>query len=171
MASHNPTEGFRFNHIGLRVADLDRSIAFYSGIFGMKVVGRKEMKIATLVFLAYPDTAPPNTSMVAREGVLELVYSKSATSSGDHLAFPLIKLAFTVPDTPAAMEYIKSNNVKVLKDAGIASGPEEVARFVGSTPSDLQLDDEMWNALTAVPLIEDPDGYLIEIIPNSFESS
>ncbi|RKK66509.1 hypothetical protein BFJ69_g15341 [Fusarium oxysporum] len=162
MASQNAPEGFRFHHTGVRVADLDRSIAFYSGIFGMKEVARMDMDTATLVFLADPDTAG---------GVLELVYSKkpaaTTTSSGDHLVSPFVKLAFGVPDVPTATQYMKSKNVKVLKEAGIAEGPEAVSTFVGCKQSDLKLDDQLWNGLTAVSFIQDPDGYLIEIIPNS----
>lgn len=33
----------RFRYTGIRVGDLDRSIGFYSDLFGMKVIGRGTM--------------------------------------------------------------------------------------------------------------------------------
>lgn len=77
MASSNPTAGFIFTHVGLRVADIDRSVAFYRKAFGMTEISRISLETSTVVFLAYPhDNQPEPSSVFEREGVLELVSSK-----------------------------------------------------------------------------------------------
>ncbi|UPK92043.1 hypothetical protein LCI18_002978 [Fusarium solani-melongenae] len=169
MTSEGPTKGFRLTHVGLRVADLDRSIAFYSGIFGMKELGRMPMDTVTIAFVGYPDSVAPETPLFAREGVLELVCAKNSNTtiakSNNYPDSRIVKLAFGVPDVKTAMEYIKSHNVKVLKEAGVVQGSEVVTTFLGCETPDKGLDKSLWQAVIGVPFIEDPDGYLIEIIP------
>lgn len=63
-----------------------------------------------------------------------------------------------------AVEYIKTQNVKVVKEAGVAQGSEVVATFLGCETPDKGFDRGLWEAAVAVPFVEDPDGYLIEII-------
>ncbi|WAO91598.1 Hypothetical protein NCS54_00907600 [Fusarium falciforme] len=176
MTSEGPTKGFRLTHVGLRVADIDRSIAFYSGIFGMKELGRMPLDTVTIAFVGYPDSVAPETPLFAREGVLELVCAKARlplesnsnttiARSNDYPDSRIVKLAFGVPDMKIAMEYIRSKNVKVLKEAGVAQGSEVAATFLGCETPDKGLDRSLWTAAVAVPFVEDPDGYLIEIIP------
>jgi len=76
MASKDITKGFRLTHLGLRVANLEKSIDFYSGMFGMKELGRMPLDTVTVVFLGYADSAAPDTPLFAREGILELVCAK-----------------------------------------------------------------------------------------------
>jgi len=59
-----------------KVTDIDRSVAFYTSVFGMKELGHMGLNTTTVVFLGYPDAADPQTQLFAREGVLELVYPK-----------------------------------------------------------------------------------------------
>ncbi|KAL6232123.1 hypothetical protein BDW75DRAFT_233060 [Aspergillus navahoensis] len=169
MASKNPTSGFRLTHVGLRVTDIDRSVAFYTGAFGMKELGRMGLDTTTVVFLGYPDAANPETPLFAREGVLELVCPKKSqkgmADSSDYPDFRFVKLAIGVPDMAKAMEYIRSHNVRILKEAGVAQGSEVVATFLGCDTPDKGFDRPLWEAAVAVPFVEDPDGYLIEIIP------
>ncbi|KAM5374296.1 hypothetical protein ACJZ2D_006621 [Fusarium nematophilum] len=169
MESKAPTKGFRLTHVGLRVADIDRSISFYSGIFGMKELGRMPLDTVTIVFLGYADSVAPDTPLFAREGVLELVCPKNSDAtidnSTDYPGSRVVKLAFSVPDMGTAVEYIKSQNVKVVKEAGVAQGSEVAATFLGCETPDKGFDKSLWEAAVAVPFVEDPDGYLIEIIP------
>ncbi|KAJ3535076.1 hypothetical protein NM208_g7287 [Fusarium decemcellulare] len=169
MTSEGPTRGFRLTHIGLRVADIDRSIAFYSGRFGMKELGRMPLDTVTIAFLGYPDSVAPETPLFGREGVLELVCAKNSNiptaRSSDYPDSRIVKLAFGVPDMKVTMEYIKSQNVKVLKEAGVVQGSEVAATFLGCETPDKGFDRSLWEAAIAVPFVEDPDGYLIEIIP------
>jgi len=76
MASGQTTRGFRLNHVGFRVADLDKSINFYSEIFGMKELSRTDLDTVAVVLLGYADSADPNIPVLAREGMLELVLAK-----------------------------------------------------------------------------------------------
>jgi hypothetical protein len=85
MASKNPTSGFRLTHVGLRVTDINRSVAFYTSVFGMKELGRMGLDTTTVVFLGYPDAADPQTQLFAREGVLELVCPKVNDTSSKKL--------------------------------------------------------------------------------------
>jgi lactoylglutathione lyase len=64
-----------------------------------------------------------------------------------------------------AMQYIKSHQVKVMKEAGSTLGSEVVATFLGCETPDKGLDRSLWEAAADIPFVEDPDGYLIEIIP------
>lgn len=64
-----------------------------------------------------------------------------------------------------AIDYIKSHNVKVMKEAGTSKGSEAVSSFLGCDTPDKGLDRTLWELARAIPFVEDPDGYLIEIIP------
>lgn len=64
-----------------------------------------------------------------------------------------------------AVEHFKSHNVKFAKEAGVSQGLQVVANFLGCETPDKGLDKPLWDAAVAVAFIEDPDGYLIEIIP------
>jgi catechol 2,3-dioxygenase-like lactoylglutathione lyase family enzyme len=76
MAFRQPTKGFGFNHVGFRVADLDKSIDFYSDKFAMKELSDMNLDTVTIVLLRYADSADPSVPVLAREGVLELVSAK-----------------------------------------------------------------------------------------------
>ena len=76
-----------------------------------------------------------------------------------------VKLAFSVPDVDKAMEYITSHDIKILKEAGTAQGSDVVFSFLGCETPDKGCDKGLWEAVVNVPFVEDPDGYLIEIIP------
>jgi lactoylglutathione lyase len=76
MASGQITQSFRLNHVGFRVADLEKSVNFYSQIFGMKELSRTDLDTVTVVLLGYANSADSNIPVLAREGVLELVLAK-----------------------------------------------------------------------------------------------
>ncbi|KAL4952380.1 Glyoxalase/Bleomycin resistance protein/Dihydroxybiphenyl dioxygenase [Aspergillus filifer] len=156
MTSASPTSGFRLTHVGLRVADIDRSVAFYSGDFGMKELSRISLDTTTIAHF------------FAREGVLELVSPKNSQSIAKPSSYQdlqFVKLAIGVPDMAKAMEYIRRHNVKILKEAGVGQGSEVVVSFLGCDSPDKGLDKSLWEAVVTVPFVADPDGYLIEIIP------
>lgn len=80
MASNSITQGFKLNHVGLRVADIDKSIDFYSGVFGMRELARMPLDTVTIVFLGYASKNDSFASVFAREGVLELVAPKVSSN-------------------------------------------------------------------------------------------
>ena len=63
-------------HVGLRVANMEKSVEFYSRIFGMEELARMPLETVTVVFLGYADSVPSDIPLFAREGVLELVCPK-----------------------------------------------------------------------------------------------
>lgn len=87
------------------------------------------------------------------------------TDSSDYPDFRFVKLAFSVPDMAKAVQYIKTHQVKVVKEVGSSLGSEVVATFLGTESPDKGLDTYLWQAAVDIPFLEDPDGYLIEIIP------
>lgn len=68
-----------------------------------------------------------------------------------------------------AMTYIRSHNIDILKDVGTAVGSEVVASFLGCETPEKGHDKSLWEAVVNLPFVQDPDGYLIEIIPHSGE--
>lgn len=77
------TAGWRFNQIGIRVADLARTMTFYRDVFGMREVARINCDTLQIVFLAYPlgDKDPKEEeegrgALLDREGVLEVICSQ-----------------------------------------------------------------------------------------------
>lgn len=71
--THN--RGWKFNHVSIRVSDLDKSLFFYNVVLGMKTLALHPFDDLTIVLLGYPEGGE-HDRMLAREGVLELVHSK-----------------------------------------------------------------------------------------------
>ena len=110
--------------------------------------------------------------MVVRKAKQQLTYTKKKQgphANGDDKNLPssshLVKLAFHVSDMPVFMEHVKRLGLKVVKEAGAAHAPEELALFLGCPAAELPIDTATWEMLKAVCFVHDPDGYLVEIIP------
>jgi catechol 2,3-dioxygenase-like lactoylglutathione lyase family enzyme len=76
MASAPIFNGFRLNHVGLRVASIEKSVAFYTQVFGMEELARIPLDTVTIAFLGYNTPETAKIPLWAREGVLELVAPK-----------------------------------------------------------------------------------------------
>lgn len=92
------------------------------------------------------------------------IYVQTPIPTGDS---SLVKLAISLPGAQMqkAMQNFESQNVKILKKAGEAANSEVVARFLGCEVPEKGFDKGFWEAVVAVPFLEDPDGYMIEMIP------
>ncbi len=125
----------RILHTMLRVGDLDRSIAFYTEVLGMKLLSRKDYPAGefTLAFLGYGNG---NADGGAE---LELTYNYGVARYELGTAFGHIALA--VSDAYAACERVKAQGGKVTREAG-----------------------PMKHGTTVIAFVEDPDGYKIEFI-------
>jgi lactoylglutathione lyase len=125
----------RFLHTMIRVGDLDRSVAFYTGLLGMQELRRRDVPAGkyTLAFLGYGDG---NASGGAE---LELTYNYGVEKYELGNAFG--HLAVAVPDAAAACDRVRNGGGKVTREAG----PVQFGT-------------------TVIAFVEDPDGYKIELI-------
>jgi len=112
----------RILHTMLRVGDLEKSIAFYTQVLGMKELRRKEYPDGkfTLAFLGYGDEAN-NT-------VLELTYNWGVESYEIGSAFGHI--AIGVPDVYDACEKMKLAGGKIIRDAGPMNAGDTIIAFL-----------------------------------------
>jgi lactoylglutathione lyase len=123
-------------HAMIRVGDLDRALAFYCGLLGLREVRRIGVpeQGLTLVFLGYPD-APPNSMQI------ELWHEPSATGAqteagahGGHVGIGVRRLADCV--------------------ASLAAQGVPVRRAPGPMRPGGRL----------IALVEDPDGHEVELL-------
>jgi len=150
------SQGFVLNHCMLRVKDPAVSLAFYTRIFGMRVLRKldfPEMKFS-LYFLhrevsgeAVPDDVGERTAWTfAQRGILELTHNwgteaDPAFKYHDGNAQPqgFGHICFSVPDLDAAVRWFDENQLTYVKR------PEQ-------------------GKMKDVAFVKDPDGYWIEIV-------
>ena len=125
----------RFLHTMIRVGDLERSIAFYTNLLGMKELRRRDVPDGkyTLAFLGYGEGNKEG------QGEIELTYNYGVEKYEMGNAFG--HLAVGVPDVAAACEAVRAGGGKVTREAG-------PVKF----------------GTTIIAFVEDPDGYKIELI-------
>lgn len=112
----------RLLHTMLRVSDLDRSLAFYTDVLGMKLLRRKDYPDGrfTLAFVGYQDE---------NEGaVIELTHNWDT----DHydLGTGYGHIALEVDDAYAACSSIKARGGRVTREAGPMKHGTTVIAFV-----------------------------------------
>jgi lactoylglutathione lyase len=106
----------------LRVGDLDRAIAFYTDVLGMKVLrttDRPEQKYR-LAFVGYGDESSG--------AVLELTYNYGVGSYDIGGGYGHV--AIEVPDAAAACAAVRAKGGNVTRDAGPVKGGTTVIAFV-----------------------------------------
>ncbi len=128
----------KFLHTMIRVGDLDRSVAFYTKLLGMKELRRRDVPDGkyTLAFLGYGE------GNAEGQGEIELTYNYGVEKYELGNAFG--HLAVGVPDVKAACEAVRAGGGKVTREAG-------PVKF----------------GTTVIAFVEDPDGYKIELIERS----
>ena len=112
----------RILHTMLRVGDLDRSLAFYTEVLGMRELRRTDYPTGrfTLAFVGYGPES---------EGaVLELTHNWDTSSYEIGSGFGHV--AIEVTDAYAACEQIKTRGGKVVRDAGPMKHGTTVIAFV-----------------------------------------
>ena len=124
----------RMLHTMLRVQDLDKSLAFYTGPMGMKMLRKREVPEGkyTLAFVGYDD----ETS----QAVVELTYNWDQAKPYE-IGSGFGHLAVGVPDVKQVCEHVTQKGGKVTR----APGPVKFGT-------------------TVIAFVEDPDGYKIELI-------
>lgn len=106
----------------LRVGNLQRSIDFYTGVLGMKLLRRSENPEYkySLAFVGYGNNP--------EHAEIELTYNHGTDSYEMGTAFGHIALG--VPDAHAACEKIKAAGGSVTREAGPVKGGSTVIAFV-----------------------------------------
>ncbi|MBU0750869.1 MAG: lactoylglutathione lyase [Gammaproteobacteria bacterium] len=112
----------RILHTMLRVGDLDRSIAFYTEVLGMRVLRRSDYPDGkfTNVFVGYQDEAD--------EAVLELTYNWGVDKY--ELGSAYGHIALEVEDAYAACDQIRARGGRVVREAGPMKHGSTVIAFV-----------------------------------------
>jgi lactoylglutathione lyase len=125
----------KFLHTMLRVYDLDRSIAFYRDLLGMKELRRTEVPAGryTLVFMGYASNAEGQAE-------IELTHNWDQPAPYD-LGTAFGHLAVGVPNVASACETVRAGGGRVTREAG-------PVKF----------------GTTVIAFVEDPNGYKIELI-------
>ena len=125
---------YRMLHTMIRVKDLDKSLAFYTGPMGMKLLRKREVPDGkyTLAFVGYGDES--------EHCAVELTYNwghESPTSSASASAIS----RSACPTSMACASEVTKAGGKVTR----APGPVKFGT-------------------TVIAFVEDPDGYKIELI-------
>lgn len=112
----------RFLHTMLRVGNLERSIAFYTDVLGMRVLRQRDVPEGkyTLAFVGYGEESA--------QTVLELTYNYGAEKYDHGSAFG--HLALEVPDAATACAKVKAGGGKVVREAGPVKFGTTVIAFV-----------------------------------------
>ena len=112
----------RFLHTMLRVGDLQRSIDFYTGVMGMKLLRtteRPEQKYS-LAFVGFGSNP--------EQAEIELTYNHGVDSYELGSAYGHIALG--VPDIYAACDRIRASGGSVTREPGPVKGGSTVIAFV-----------------------------------------
>jgi lactoylglutathione lyase len=112
----------RILHTMLRVADLEKSLSFYIGVLGMKLLRRNDYPDGkfTLAFVGYTDEDSG--------AVIELTHNWGVEKY--ELGNAYGHIAIEVEDAYAACENIKQRGGKVVREAGKMKHGSTVIAFV-----------------------------------------
>jgi lactoylglutathione lyase len=112
----------RILHTMLRVVDLEKSLAFYTGVLGMKLLRRNDYPDGkfTLAFVGYTDEAGG--------AVIELTHNWGVEKYEPGNAFGHI--AIEVENAYTTCEIIKQRGGKVVREAGPMKHGSTVIAFV-----------------------------------------
>jgi lactoylglutathione lyase len=112
----------RILHTMLRVGDLEKSIAFYTGVLGMRLLRRKDYPEGkfTLAFVGYRDEA--------EEAALELTYNWGVDKY--ELGSGYGHVALEVDNAASACADVKAKGGKVTREAGPMKHGTTVIAFV-----------------------------------------
>lgn len=124
-------------HTMLRVADLDRSIAFYTDVLGLTLISRRDYPEGrfTLAFIG----SEPRDGGEQRAAELELTHNWDTPAY--ELGSGYGHIALEVQDAAAACAMVRDRGGRVTREAG-----------------------PMKHGSTVIAFVEDPDGYKIEFI-------
>ncbi|KAJ4152123.1 hypothetical protein NW765_017632 [Fusarium oxysporum] len=185
-ATSAATDGYQLNHTMLRVADAARSLEFYTGFLGMSLVFRLNAGPFTIYYLGYPSTldkVPMDMakSLSSRSGLLELMHfhqpgpndtRAQATSEnpGSDGRDGVVRggfghLGLVVPDVEQVLKRARQHGYVVLKEVSSTAG---AALELSEVENDA-LHRNFLTAFTQIGFLRDPDGYIIEVLPEAIK--
>lgn len=125
---------FQFRHTMIRVFDLDKSIEFYTKIFGMKLLRKNDYPEGefSLAFIGYGEEDTHT--------VIELTYNWGRTEPYE-IGNGFGHIALGVNGIYDICEELRAQGANIVREPG-----------------------PMKNGTTEIAFIKDPDGYLIELI-------
>lgn len=128
------SNNFRMMHTMIRVFDLEKSIAFYTGLLGMKLLRREDFEGGrfTLAFVGY---GPEDSSTV-----VELTHNWDQAAPYD-IGTGFGHLALGVRDIYGVCAQLEKQGASIPRPPG-----------------------PMKHGTTHIAFVEDPDGYKIELI-------
>ena len=126
--------GAQMLHTMIRVKNLDKSIDFYTGLLGMKLLRRNDYPGGkfTLAFVGYGDESS--------NAVIELTYNWDQEEAYD-LGNGFGHVAIGVPDIYGTCEKLEAAGASIPRPPG-----------------------PMMHGTTVIAFVDDPDGYKIELI-------
>ena len=126
--------GAQILHTMIRVKDLDKSIDFYTGLLGMKLLRRNDYPGGkfTLAFVGYGDESS--------NAVIELTHNWDQEEAYD-LGNGFGHVAIGVPDIYGTCEKLEAAGASIPRPPG-----------------------PMMHGTTVIAFVDDPDGYKIELI-------
>ena len=126
--------GAQMLHTMIRVKDLDKSIDFYTGLLGMKLLRRNDYPGGkfTLAFVGYGDESS--------NAVIELTHNWDQEEAYD-LGNGFGHVAIGVPDIYGTCEKLEAAGASIPRPTG-----------------------PMMHGTTVIAFVDDPDGYKIELI-------
>lgn len=128
------SEGYRLLHTMLRVFDLEKSIAFYTKLLGMRLLRRTDYEGGrfTLAFIGYGEES--DTAVIELTHNWDQAEPYTIGSGYGHIAIG-------VPDAYAACAALRDAGAKITREPG-----------------------PMKHGSTVIAFVEDPDGYKVELI-------
>ncbi|KAK7588283.1 hypothetical protein V3481_007311 [Fusarium oxysporum f. sp. vasinfectum] len=197
LPPNDPTIGYKLNHFMMRIRDPKKSMEFYIDLMGMRTVFVLNAGPFTVYYLGYPQTDEHRvdlakfavdtiTNLPHTLGLLELfhVHGSEKQEPGfyatgntpPNLGFG--HLGFTVTNVPQALMRFRAHGVPVLKDIGPCEAPIPISdwekqRGVGVSVkgTESELHPGYAKLLEQIAFVQDPDGYIVELVPQNMANT
>lgn len=150
----------RLSHIGICVAELERSVRFYRDILGFKELSRLQMK-----------GPMPERMLAIAGGELQAVYLERDGTRLELLYYP--EAGHLRGDAPRPMNRLGFTHLS-LRVADLESVVAAITQGGGMLLAETRIDNEVWG--TKAVFVTDPDGLRIELLqapgdPNALPGS
>jgi lactoylglutathione lyase len=181
------TTSYFINHMALTVNDLNRSLDFYTSVFGMRHMFTYQLtEHVSFTYMGHSAGGRNGTGYQTTEeliryknngyGRIELVHlstPKKEMPGPDVLPSTLNHIGIIVPNTTATQERLQKKNVRILKKVGESmpkDGPLANPYFLGDAsklhPKEFATFQDMMTEVNKFNIFAlDPDGNLLEILP------